>query len=174
MSWLERHRAPIIAALVVVIVLGLALFFYLQTSLPRSTEVLITPPSPEICVYVEGAIADEGLYVLSEGDLTADAIEAAGGFADDADRAAVNLAAPLRDGDQVHVPRVGEVPQRVNINTAEAWLLEALPGIGEVSAQRIIEYRDENGPFQRVEDLTMVEGIGLATLEKLRDTICVR
>ena len=163
MSWLERHRAPIIAALVVVIVLGLALFFYLQTSLPRSTEVLITPPSPEICVYVEGAIADEGLYVLSEGDLTADAIEAAGGFAE-----------PLRDGDQVHVPRVGEVPQRVNINTAEAWLLEALPGIGEVSAQRIIEYRDENGPFQRVEDLTMVEGIGLTTLEKLRDRVCVR
>jgi competence protein ComEA len=61
----------------------------------------------------------------------------------------------------------------VNINTAEAWLLEALPGIGEVLARRIIDYRDENGPFLRIEDLKMVEGIGASTFDRLKDKITV-
>ncbi|MCJ7522237.1 MAG: ComEA family DNA-binding protein, partial [Dehalococcoidia bacterium] len=68
----------------------------------------------------------------------------------------------------------GDVPQKVNLNTAETLLLEALPGIGEVLAQRIIDYRSENGPFQQIDDLTKVEGIGPATFENLKDKITVR
>ncbi|MBE0481779.1 MAG: ComEA family DNA-binding protein, partial [Dehalococcoidia bacterium] len=86
----------------------------------------------------------------------------------------VNLVAAVRDGQVVHIPGAGEVPQRVNINTAEAWLLKALPGIGDTLAGRIIAYRAENGPFQEIHDLKNVEGIGTATFEKLKDLITVR
>ncbi|MGB2884196.1 MAG: ComEA family DNA-binding protein, partial [Dehalococcoidia bacterium] len=113
-------------------------------------------------------------YTLKDSDHIEDAIEAAGGFTPDADQSALNLAASLRDGDQIHVYKVGDVPQKVNLNTAETLLLEALPGIGEVLAQRIIDYRSENGPFQQIDDLTKVEGIGPATFENLKDKITVR
>ena len=167
MNLLERYRTPVIALLVVIIVVGGAVFLYRQTSLPNSTEIVISPPSPEITVYVEGEVANPGVYTLKDSDHIEDAIEAAGGFTPDADQSALNLAASLRDGDQIHVYKVGDVPQKVNLNTAETLLLEALPGIGEVLAQRIIDYRSENGPFQQIDDLTNVDGIGPATFEKV-------
>lgn len=174
MNRLERYRTPVIAILVVVIVVGGAVFLYRQTSLPNSTEIVISPPSLEITVYVEGEVASPGVYTLKDSDRTEDAIEAAGGFTPDADQSALNLAASLRNGDQIHVYKVGDVPQKVNLNTAETLLLEVLPGIGEVLAQRIIDYRSENGPFQQIDDLTKVEGIGPATFENLKDKITVR
>jgi competence protein ComEA len=174
MNLLERYRTPVIALLVVIIVVGGAVFLYRQTSLPNSTEIVISPPSPEITVYVEGEVVNPGVYTLKDSDSIEDAIEAAGGFTPDADQSTLNLAASLRDGDQIHVYKVGNVPQNVNLNTADAWLLEALPGIGEVLAQRIIDYRSENGPFQQIEDLTKVDGIGPATFEDLKDKITVR
>ena len=174
MSWLERYRTPVIAILVIIIVVGGAVFLYRQTSLPHSTEIVISSPSPEITVYVEGEVANPGVYTLADGGLIEDAIEVAGGFTSDADQGTVNLAASLRDGDQIHVYGIGDVPQKINLNTADAWLLEALPGIGEVLAQRIIDYRGENGPFQQIDDLTKVDGIGPAILENLRDKITVR
>jgi len=173
MDWLERHRTPVISLLAALIVIGGAVLLYRQCALPQSVEIVISPPSPEIHVYVEGEIVSPGVYILQDGDRVADAIEAAGGFAPDADQGAVNLAAPLRDGDRVHVYRIGDVPQKVNLNTAEAWLLQSLSGIGETLAQRIIDYRNENGPFQLIEDLKKVEGIGAATFEKLKDNITV-
>ena len=174
MNRLERYRTPVIALLVVIIVVGGAVFLYRQTSLPNSTEIVISPSSPEISVYVEGEVANPGVYTLKDSDRIEDAIEAAGGFTPDADQSALNLAASLRDGDQIHVYKVGDVPQKVNLNTAETLLLEALPGIGEVLAQRIIDYRSENGPFQQIDDLTKVEGIGPVTFENLKDKITVR
>lgn len=174
MDWIERHRRTIIGLLVALILVGGAVLVYRQTSLSGSTEVLIAPPSPEICVYVEGEVASPGVYVLRDGDRVVDAVEAAGGLTYDADQSAVNLAAPLRDGDQVHVYKIGEIPQKVNINTAEAWLLQLLPGIGETLARRIIGYRSENGSFREIEELKQVEGIGTATFEQLRDKITVR
>jgi len=174
MDWLERHRTPVIALLAALIVIGGAVLLYRQCALPQSVEIVISPPSPEIHVYVEGEVVSPGVYMLQDGDRVVDAIEAAGGFTADADQGAVNLAAPLRDGDRVHVYRIGDVPQKINLNTAEAWLLQSLPGIGETLAQRIIDYRNENGPFQQIEDLKKVEGIGPATFEKLKDKIAVR
>jgi competence protein ComEA len=171
---MERYRTQIIAVLLLLIIVGGGVLLYRWYSVPSSTEVVISPPSPEITVYVEGEVAHPGVYTLAEGGVIGDAIEAAGGFSHDADEGSVNLAATLRDGAQIHVYGVGDAPQRVDVNTADAWLLEALPGIGEVLAQRIVDYRNENGPFLRIEDLANVEGIGPATIEKLRDKATVR
>ncbi len=174
MDWLERHRTPVIALLVALIVIGGAVLLYRHYALPQSVEIVISPPSPEIHVYVEGEVVSPGVYMLEDGARVVDAIEAGGGFGPDADQGALNLAAPLRDGDHVHAYKIGDVPQKINLNTAEAWLLQALPGIGETLAQRIIDYRNENGPFQQIEDLKQVEGIRAATVEELRDKVTVR
>ena len=76
---------------------------------------------------------------------------------------------------KIHVPKVSEShpPQKINVNRAEAWLLEALPGIGQGRAQAIVGYRNQHGPFRRTEDLLGVEGIGNSTLDKIRDLITV-
>jgi competence protein ComEA len=173
-GWLERHRTPVYLTLIIVILVGAVVLVNRLASLPDSTGIVIRTPSPELLVYVEGEVVNPGVCRLTDGDLVADAIEAAGGFTTSADHGSLNLAAPLRDGDQVHVYGVGEAPQKVNLNTADPWLLELLPGIGEVLARRIVDYREDNGGFGQIEDLTMVEGIGPATLETLRDKITVR
>jgi competence protein ComEA len=149
-------------------------FLYRQTSSPSSAEIIIFPPSPEISVYVEGEVANPGAYMLLTGDHVADAVEAAGGFTVVADQGSANLAATLRDGEQIHIYKLGDIPQKININTAEAWLLESLPGIGETLAQRIIDYRIVNGYFQRIEDLENVRDIGTSVFDKVKDKIAVR
>jgi competence protein ComEA len=174
MSLLERYRTPIILLLSVLILAGGAIFLYRQASLPHSEEIAILPPSPEINVYVEGEVVNPGAYTLLTGDHVADAVEAAGGFTLDADRNSVNLAATLRDGEQIHIYKLGDIPQKININTAEAWLLESLPGIGETLAQRIVDYRMANGYFQCIEDLKNVPDIGPSVFDKVRDKIAVR
>lgn len=174
MSWLEKYRTPIIVLLIAVIFLGGALFLYRETHKPHAEEIVISPPTPEISVYVEGEVVNPGIYTLENGDRVADAIDAAGGFAGSADQSSVNLYATLKDGGQIHVYKTGEVPQKVNINTAEIWLLESLPGIGETLAQRIVDYRIANGYFQSIDDLREVEGVGAAVFERVKDKITVR
>lgn len=174
MHLLERYRTPIVVVLLLLTAVAGATLLYRWYSVSGSTEIAISRPSPEIAVYVEGKVAAPGVYVLTEGDNLADAVAAAGGFAPDADQGAVNLAALARDGEQIHVPGVGDGPQRVNVNAAEAWLLEALPGIGEVLARRIIDHREENGPFLGIEDLMDIDGIGPALIEKIRERATVR
>jgi competence protein ComEA len=174
MSWLEKYRTPIIGLLIALILVGGAVFLYRQTSLPHAEEIVISSPSPEISVYVEGEVVNPGVYMLEHGAVISDAIQAAGGFTPDADRSAVNLAATLRDGDQVHIYKLGDMPQKIDINTAEVWLLESLPGIGETLAQRIVEYRIANGYFQGIDDLKQVDGIGASVFEKIKDKIAVR
>jgi competence protein ComEA len=174
MNWLERYREPIIGLLVVIALAGGVVLLYRQLTLFDPDEIVISPPSTKITIYVEGQVANPGVYTLSYGNLVGDAVEAAGGFTSAADAGSVNLAGALRDGEQVHIYKVGEAPQRININTAEAWLLEALPGIGEALAQKIIDYRTVNGPFQQVEDLMNVDGIGLSVFDEVKDKITVR
>jgi competence protein ComEA len=113
-------------------------------------------------------------------------VEAAGGATEEADLERINLALPVTDGQQVHVPRIGEdsspvqpssgqpATSRVNINTADAATLESLPGIGPALAQRIVEYRQAHGPFERIEDVMDVSGIGTATFEGIQDLLVVR
>ena len=154
-----------------------------------------------VVVHVTGAVIRPGVVTLGEGSRVNDAIGAAGGISPDADTQQLNLARVLTDGEQIRVPRIGEVlpdsaPQpgaavtpgtgtapgkpaagsasgMVNINTASASDLEKLPGIGPALAQRIVEYRDSHGPFASVDALTDVPGIGKAKLEALREQATV-
>ena len=116
-------------------------------------------------VYIGGAVNNPGCYTLQEGDSLDSLIRAAGGVIDGADI----------DSIQITICQPGEDygPQRIDINRAEAWLLEALPGIGQVRAQAIINYRQQNGPFNSTEQLLNVEGIGQSTLDGIRQLISV-
>ncbi|WP_248149576.1 ComEA family DNA-binding protein [Microbacterium aoyamense] len=140
------------------------------------------PSNPGLQVHVAGAVAAPGLYVLRADARVVDAVAAAGGFLDGAARDAVNLARPLSDGEQLLVPAAGESPSagppavadgRVNLNTADAAVLDTLPRIGPALAQRIIDWRDENGRFTSVEDLLAVPGIGDKMLDFLRELVTI-
>ncbi len=132
---------------------------------------------------IAGAVRKPGLYRLAVGARVADLVHAAGGLTADADRARVRLAALVRDGDHVVVPREGEpggdeaagsAPSGpLDLNTATAEQLDALPGIGPATAQAIVEDRARNGPFRTVDDLARVRGIGPAKVEALRDLVTV-
>lgn len=143
---------------------------------------------PQTVVHVVGAVRSPGLYSLDEGSRVADAVALAGGAGAKADLAAVNLAAPLADGMQVLVPRRGEAATAgagvgtpgsvagspagpVQLSTATLEQLDALPGVGPVTAQRIVQYRETHGPFRSVEELDAVPGIGPARLEQLRELV---
>ena len=151
---------------------------------PRPTETPAPTPTHEpIQVYVTGAVVNpEQVYTLPWGSRVSDALEAAGGLTDDANRATVNLAAVIRDGDQIHVSaNTGSAAnfelatpsggRRVRINSASQEELETLPGVGPVTAQRIIEHRELVGEFADLADLDQVSGIGPRTLENLQDRV---
>lgn len=125
------------------------------------------PAVPELSgeIYVGGAVNNPGFYPLKQGDSLESLIQAAGGMTGSADLNRVNL----------YIPRLreGEPSQRIDINRAEVWLLMALPGIGEVKAEAIVEYRRQNGPFRHTNELVKVEGIGATIYERVRDLITV-
>src|SRR3954468_1734771 len=148
-------------------------------------------PAP-LLVDVAGEVRKPGVYEFTEGDRIIDAIDAAGGATSKADLQSLNLAAPVQDGVQVLVPAkvpvsgsapgtttgspgsaTGSTGALVNINTADATALEALPGIGEVLSQAIVDYRTQNGPFATVDDLEDVSGIGPSIMEDVRDMVTV-
>ncbi len=160
---------------------------------PTATPLPTNTPAP-IVVYVTGAVTNaEQMVTLPAGSRVSDAIDAANGLLPEADTTRVNLADLLRDGDQVHVPFMGSVDATpeggvvdspdtirdeldlptpvggtvINVNTATVEELTTLPGIGEVTAEAIITYREENGPFTALEELDTVSGIGPSTLENI-------
>jgi len=147
-----------------------------------------TTPSPStIIVDVDGWVRKPGVYEFATGDRVIDAVNRAGGARHGADLTSLNLAAPLADGTQVVVPKQGGTTTAggstgstgsggtalVNINTASESELESLNGVGPVLAAAIIQYRTEHGPFQSVDDLDDVSGIGPVTLEELRPFVTV-
>ena len=140
-----------------------------------------------IRVHVAGAVWHSGVYEAKEGDRIKDVLER-GVPREEADIHALNLAAPLENGQKIVVPfRPGPGSaqgaarleqgsagtQRISLNTASAEELEALPGIGPVKAQRIVQYRETHGGFERVEDVQLVTGIGEKTFETIKDLISV-
>jgi len=133
--------------------------------------------APKLVVHVAGAVRRPGLYRLAEGKRVADAVARAGGATAPADTAAINLAAPLADGMQVLVPsRVAgaagkAAAGRVSLSSASASDLDALPGIGPVTAQKIVDYRAARGGFRSVDDLDAIPGIGPAKIDQLRDLV---
>ncbi len=182
------------------IALGLLLSgaILLIASPPRGQPlVLSTPPtSTTITVYVTGAVNNPGVYTIPRPSRVNDAIQSAGGFSTLADKNAINLAATLEDGVEIIVPAVGElsaepsdkgafqktktnqqitptVTYPININTASQTLLEELPGIGATKAQAIITYRQEHGPFKKIEDILNVPGIGDGLFSQMKELITV-
>lgn len=146
----------------------------------------------EAYVDVDGSVRTPGVYRLTTSQRIADAIEAAGGLAEDADVSSVNRASKVIDGQKIHIPREGEVPSGgaegsvvagdsvaasptglVNINSADAAELETLPGVGPSTAQAIIDDRTQNGPFASTDDLMRVSGIGEKKFAKLQGKICI-
>ena len=161
---------------------------------PRGEAITLTPPpSPEpILVHVSGAVIEPGVYSLPPSSRVGDAIETAGGLLPDAYPQTLNLAAFITDGARVYVPfqptptspgGIGvTAPSRsiqidiegpININTASQEELETLPGIGPVTAEKIIEYRTTIGPFSTIEEIQEVSGIGPKTFEDIKDLITV-
>lgn len=155
----------------------------------EGTEDQAAAEPPLICVHVSGAVASPGVCYLPEGSRAADAVEAAGGFAEGAAEDSLNLARILADGEQLIVARTDELAAtnpspgaaapapanaKININTATSEELQELDGVGEATAEKIIKEREENGPFATVEDIMRVPGIGEKKFEAMRDDITVQ
>ncbi len=141
-------------------------------------------PSSRVVVDVVGAVRRPGLYRLAHGSRIADAVTRAGGATSKADLAQVNLAAPLADGEQVVVPKrllggaagasatsPGASGGPVQLSTATLEQLDSLPGVGPVTAQKILDYRQKHGAFQSVDELDAVPGIGPKRLDQLHDLV---
>ncbi len=195
--------ACIVVACIVLVVLALVRFVPTETSASQDFEAPAQAEEQaaseqdsdvrQVGVDVEGAVASPGLYLVSADARVNDAVAAAGGMTSDADRQRVNLAQKVEDGMQVYVPSREEAPAatgttttgagqasssgaskgKVNLNTASAEELQTLSGIGPSLSQRIIDYRQANGPFKSVDDLRKVSGIGDTRFKSLKDLVCV-
>ncbi len=153
---------------------------------PLDVATTETTQKADIKVYVTGAVNHPGIVTVEEGARAVDAVDAAGGLLPTADAEAVNMAQVLKDGQQLQVPEKETAQKqgdkqgesggasddgRININTADEKALDTLPGIGPAMAKRIIDYRTQNGPFQSIEDIKNVKGIGEAKFEKMKDKL---
>lgn len=199
METLLRYRGYAILTLIYAIVFG-GYVLYERRPQPEPIEIVeptmvpTSTPSP-IHVHVTGAVQRPGLYVLSPASRLAQALEAAGGMTSDADQERVNLADRVLDGQQVYVPTRGTPPppsptpcasahsqavlssgdvlSRININKASLAELDTLPGIGPAYAQRIVAYREANGPFADPSEIVKVKGIGQVTYDRIKELITV-
>ncbi|MHB0868429.1 MAG: helix-hairpin-helix domain-containing protein [Chloroflexota bacterium] len=198
-EWLARNRSNLVAFLVVLVTV--AAVGLLQT--PRRTALQVVSPAsppvpPSIKVHVVGAVLSPAVYALPADARVEDALEAAGGPSEAADVASLNLAAPLRDGQQLVVPAIGDAavtnsprssppassplgssrsaPQsgKLDLNGASQKELEALPGVGPVTAQKILEYRAKNGRFVSVEELKEAKLVNAPTYERVKELVEVR
>jgi competence protein ComEA len=182
----RRHALVVVGCLFAVVLVAARVFAgpsptptaATTTPVPAGTES-VAPEPRALVVDVEGAVRRPGVYRFETGARIADAISRAGGTTRRADKSLVNLAAPLADGQQVLVPHRGRAaagggggpPTRagpVDLNSATVEQLDALPGVGPVTAQKIVEYRAEHGPFTSVDQLDAISGIGPARIDNLR------
>lgn len=150
----------------------------------------------KIIIHISGQVNNEGVYELEEGSRIIDAINKAGGVTETADTSQINLAEKIEDGVKIYVPKKGEEQaetnnrigettkktqniiqnketksKKININTATEEELDTLPGIGQATAQKIIDYRKQNGKFSKIEEIKEVSGIGDSKFEKIKDLI---
>ncbi|TKA03840.1 competence protein ComE [Bacillus thuringiensis] len=136
-----------------------------------------------IIIDVKGAVNKEGVYEMKEGDRVKDAVQKAGGFLSEVDIKKVNLAQIVQDQMFLYIPSKNESEQgmftsskedgKIRINTAAKEQLEKITGIGSRKAESILKYREEHGPFQKIEDLLEIDGIGAKSLEKIKDQIII-
>src|SRR5215204_4834918 len=181
------HVLALLAAAAGVLLVGGRVIGHRQPSTAPAAHAVAGQPAraPRLVVHVVGAVRRPGLYRLADGARTADALRRAGGATRRADLSLVNLAAPVSDGTQIVVPKrapavegVGAPPADgsaaagpVHLNTATVEQLDELPGVGPVTAQKIVDYREQHGAFSSVDDLDAIPGIGPARLEQLRELV---
>ena len=195
MDWLERNRSNFAAALVVLIAVAAALLL----QVPRRPALEVAAPSipvapPPIKVHVIGAVTSPGVYQLIADARVEDALDAAGGASGDADLSTLNLAASLRDGQQLSIPQARSssqpgdpslttassgtvalaVSSKLNLNSASAKELELLPGIGTVTAQKIVDFREQNGPIGSIDELRDAKVITASMYEKINELVETR
>jgi competence protein ComEA len=175
----------IIGSGLVTFVVVIALVLWRDHSVP--VAITIAPlPEASIRVSVTGAVATPGVVTVGAGARLGDVAAAAGGFTADADFSGLNLAGRVGDGEHVVIPRLATAGTQeadaghgtsaiglLDLNVATSADLEQLPGIGEVLAARIVDYREEHGPYAAVDDLVYVDGISPRLLEELRPLITV-
>jgi competence protein ComEA len=165
----HNDKTIIIFVLIIIIAGGVATLFQLHPWAKEPIEIILpeenSPISDTKEMYVGGAVVRPGWYPVYEYSTINDVILSSGGLADGADTLEIKL----------HIPTQGEAneSQKISINHADAWLLDALPGIGPTSAQKIIDYRTANGPFVTIYELLLVPGIGESTFENIKDLITV-
>ena len=167
---------------------GIALLVSKSGAGPPGVETLLptATPTPELKVYISGAVTSPGVYTMNEGDRVEDVIAAAGGGAKDAQLSCINQALRVTDEAHYHVPGPEEPCQAastttsttgedlgIDLNTASVAQLESLPGVGEVKAHAIIDYRTKNGPFQSIVEVMEVPGIGPVIYENISDLVYV-
>ena len=181
----------IVVALVAAVAGGYAVFRALDE---RSAPPIVIEDAAAqwpVVVDVRGAVEHPGVYDLPAGGRLQDAVAAAGGLTEPADHSTINLARRLRDGEVIvilELPAAGSTPgpplttatdgesgaaprARININTASVDELDVLPEVGEVTANRIIAYREQHGPFRSIDDLIHVEGVSARTIDGFRDLV---
>ncbi|WP_349305477.1 helix-hairpin-helix domain-containing protein [Bacillus sp. FJAT-50079] len=197
--WIEKYKTIGIAAIVTI--LAVILFFFqskdssnqefqasVTTEMPVPDEQVEIEEDTRVFVDVKGAVNRPGIYEAGAEDRVFAMIELAGGFLADADENQVNLAQKVYDEMVLYIPKIGESLEeleiieegsveesgKININKADAAELETLPGIGPAKAAAIIQYREEHGPFQGIEEMQNISGIGAKTFEKFKDLIKVK
>lgn len=195
----KRSRLESIQLILLGILIGLmaAGIILIVAAPPRGIAVSLAPmPTRQpIVVHVDGAVFSPGVYSLLPGSRVLDAIEAAGGLIETANSQSINMARLLQDGEQIYVSdfvlsqsddqqpsldnqdtpqiTIESVIYPININTAQAIDLETLPGIGPQKALDIIAYRNRNGPFEQIDDIIKINGIGEGTFAQIQELITV-
>ena len=198
-DYIKDNREILLKVAAAALLVAAAFFVFVFTgdeeeSLAKETNVVSEsePKTTMIMVDIGGAVNDPMVAELEEGSRVEDAINAAGGVTEDADLTEINRAAFLEDGDKILIPEKQDVSLndisnatdgsakgsytpysdgKININTAGSEELQMLDGVGPVTAEKIIDYRESNGRFKDIEDIKNVSGIGEKTFEKLKDDI---
>jgi len=154
------------ALLLVIVIIAGSIIISQKASHGQALEIS-TAPEKEIAgeVFIGGEVNNPGYYPVFSGDSLDDIIAAAGGLKEGADLNSIELTVCKADDE--------ETPQKININRAEVWLLKALPGVGDVKAQAIIEYRNQHGVFRDINELKQVPGFGDISFDMIKDMITV-
>jgi competence protein ComEA len=157
----------IIAIIFLVAVIIITVFIAWSRYRPAKPIEIIVPPEQEISgnISINGAVSNPGIYQFSGGDTIGSLLQAAGGVTGDGKSDNLELNIPQTDATAS--------PQKININTAGEWLLEALPGIGATKAKAIVDYRQNNGLFRSIDELTKVQGITSTLLEQIKPFVTV-
>lgn len=185
----------VIVAISIIIVATIGIYIFKQTqeneiNYYETEENLETKEKNinQITIHITGEVNNPGIVILDEGARIVDALEAAGGETQNADINKLNLAYVLDDGEKLYIPGKNEEEKeyitrgngnqtetaKVNINTAQIEELSTLPGIGEATANKIIEYRKENGKFEKIEDIKNVSGIGDSKFQNIKEMLKVK